>query len=271
MNDEKAETVVTPATEPTPAPAVAVAEKPSATTQAAPETKQTTTGENPSTPSDPKEAIRAAYQKRKEDKAVKQTKEQERIAALEAELKAEREKSQAATQPANDDLSILENPQKFRAQTVEEAKEAVRAELKQAQDDFNRRQAIEKTGDHLLTRSHIKQDKGLVDVVLKFVDSRYAHIAKSDPEQAMRLAYDDVCRSKGIQNDWHESAPANFNATQGKSSAGVSPSAPGSSSRSTMTAAEAKALIASHPVGSDGWRRALAEVEKADREGRVKK
>lgn len=266
MSEAQAETVEkTPATEPTPAPAAPVAET---KTNPAPAAVETKTPE-PQQPN-PKEVARTMFQKRQGEKEKKAT---ERVAELEAQLEQLKAQKPEPKPEKSEAPSLLDDPDGYAKWVQENATKNALSEIErreaEAQNAYAYRQASEKAADFLLTRSHLKEDKALIDEVSKVLEQKYGHIAATDPQAAAELAYIKVCAAKGVVPDMDGFKSGGFNASGGASSASVRPSAPGAAKREwskreaekyLMEAAKDKALFASRS----------AEIKEARSEGRIK-
>jgi hypothetical protein len=262
MTEGQAETVEKPATEPTPAPANTVAENTPAPVA------ETKTPEPQ--PTNSKEVARTMFQKRQGEKEKKSA---ERIAELEAKL-SQFEAQKPEPKPAKSEApSLLDDPDGYAKWVQENATKTALSEIErresEAQSAYAYRQASEKAADFLLTRSHLKEDKSLVDEVSKIISEKYADIGVVNPSAAARLAYVDLCAAKGIVPDMDGFKSGGFNATGGASSTSVRPSAPGAAKREwskrdaekyLMEAAKDKAMFASRS----------AEIKEARSEGRIK-
>ena len=253
------------ATEPTnPAPATAVADKP-AQAQAAAESKpQTQTGESKTATADPKELARQAFKSREQKREAKAA---ERIAELEkqlAELKQAKPQPQAEVAPP----SFLDDPDKWAQNVTERARQEALAVLQQERAEVAYRQSAENAANWLLTRKHLKEDHSLTVEVARAIESKYAQVAAADPNAAARLAYLDVCEAKGISPDMGGFKPGGFDGAKGQTSSGARPSAPAEGKR-TFKRGEGQAYIYAAKPGSAEFKRRMAEVDEAEREGRV--
>jgi hypothetical protein len=271
MENETAEKV-TP-TEPTPAPATAVAEN---TTPVSTEGEKKVVPAEPQTPSpEDKEKARQAFQARQEKKEKKAT---ERVAELENELKQLRDSAAKPKEPeVKAKPNLLDDPEGHEKWLLEQAEQRARngflEEAKAYEVQAKHYEDGNKAADFLLTRSHLKEDKALQEEVLKTIQEKYGHIGAidgaRDPMGAARLAYIDVCAQKGIVPDLPGFKGGGFNASGGASSIGARPSASGTAKRVWSKAEAEKYLMEAVRNPSDYAARS-AEIKEARGEGRIK-
>lgn len=262
MADEKTETAA-PVTE-TPAP---VAVTPDV---AQPAAASVATVEKPQAP-EPKTTLKPAdFFKQREEKREK--KATERLTEVEKEL-ADLKANVGKTQPHEEPLDFLNDPEKALLKSKEDAKNEVFAELDRRQAEAQRQATEQKENETaaswLLTRSHLKEDKELLKTVAGIIEDKYARIASVDPSGAARLAYMDACAAKGITPDIEGLVSAGFDNTKGTATSGTKLSAPATGKR-VFARGEAERYIFEAKPGTPEYRARLSEVEEAQREGRTK-
>lgn len=243
--------------------------KPAGAATATTTEKPQTTGETQKP--DSKEVARRAFQDRDTRREKKASEE-----LAEARKELERLKAQVATkQPEPEpEPSLIDDPEKW-AKNVEEratknALETIERSQAKAKADTEYRQSAEKAAEFLLTRSHLKEDKALLETVAKVIEEKYADVGVTNPMAAARLAYIDACAEKGITPDMDGFKSAGFDATKGAASTGIKPSSAGASKR-TFAKGEVKKYLSGFTPGTKEWRAANSEVEEAYREGRVQR
>jgi hypothetical protein len=279
MSEGQAETtqVVTPAAEPTPAQAIAVAEKPEV---AAPTTATTTEAAKPQTgetqPKGKDFYIKLRHQEREAEKKAAA----DRISELEQKLS--QFEGKPTPQPKtpehpNKPPSLLDDPDGYAAWVREDTLRGIKEDQQKREAEANvakqnelYRQSADESCSWLLSQSHIKQDAALVKEVGALLDGELAQAAFADPKAAMELAYIRVCRQKGIDPFATGNPEKNLNATKGAATSGARPSAPVAGKR-VFQPGEAKAYLRKFTPGTKEHDAAVAEVDEAYNEGRVKR
>jgi hypothetical protein len=271
MNEGQTETAEQPTT--TPAPVAEQVATPETQAQPAVTENKTQTQPEP-VKADPKAVAREAFQRREEKREKKNA---DRVAELEREiaaLKASKTQPEAKPEP-----TFIDDPDAWIGNEREKLKAEARAEVEaiiaEKEEAYNYQLRAENAGNFILTRSHTKADRAFLDEVLKVTKEKYGHIGHVDPMAASRLAYEDVCRTKGVMPDVEGfKSPANsLNASNGASSMGTRPSAPasGSGGKRMFKPGEGERYINEVAPGTPERRQRIAEVEEAMREGRIKR
>ena len=240
-----------------PAEAAPVAEK--AAVEAPKEAPATTVAEKPQTGD--KKPVEFFIQQREQKREKKSA---DRIAELEKKL-AEFEKAKEPETPA----SFLDDPDKWAQGVTERAEQRAIEAINRREAESHYRQSAETAANWLLTRSHLKQDQALTKEVAKVIEEKYATVAAVDPNAAARLSYLDVCAAKGISPDMDGFKSQGFDGTSGNATSGVRPSAAASGKR-TFSKGEAEKYVFGAKPGTEDYDRRLAEVEEAEKEGRIR-
>lgn len=252
------------------------------TEQSAPETTQPEAKAEPqresakAQPKHPREYFKERGEKR----------EQKYISEIETLKKQLAEKEAAPkTEPIPSKMpSLLDDPEGYANWLREDARREARGEFEKREQAYLAEQkkafyadSATKSGDWLLTRSDVKQDPKLVDEVMGIVAKKYAHLAAldgaGDPGAAMRLAYIDVCATKGIVPDMDGfkggSLTGTLDATKGAASTQVRPS-PASGNKREFRRGEVEKYIMQSKPGTPEFSAKLREIEEAERDGRIK-
>lgn len=271
---EKPAAVTTPAPE-APKAAPVVEAKP----EAAPKVAEKKDAVAPDTKQDKKQTLTPTdFFKQRDEKREK--KAQEKLADLEkqfADYRAQVEAAKTGQAPAKaeaDAPSLLDNPDEWaksvEARAEKRAIEAYEARIREAQSQAAYRQANEQAAGWLLTRKHLKEDRGFLDEVATAIENDHADIAGVNPEKAARLAYMDVCAKKGVAPDIEGFVAAGgLDATQGAASASVRPSN-ASGGKKIWTRAEANAYLMAAVTKPGEFKSRESEIDEAKREGRIK-
>lgn len=272
MENETTETVATPEAKPAPvAGAVATETKPApVVAQPGAETKEAPSGNE-------KPRAETEFFKRE---AKREKKAQEENAELRKQLetlKAQFEKKPAESVDAEPVFS-LDDPEgsfrrmreQVRAEATQEALDAIERKQRDEKIQAAYAQATNEATSFLLTRSHLKEDPNAKGEVAEILKQKFMAVADVDPQAAVELSYLHFCRTKGVMPDFDGLPKTSNNATGGKSSAGVSPTAPSTGKR-VFAKGEVKAYLDAVKPGSAEHKSRLAETEQAYKEGRVQR
>ena len=266
------ETKTQAAQSPAPGAESAPAQTPAApVTQAAPEiaAKPPVTQ---AVPKEPKDFFQARETKREK-------KAQERLPELEkriAELQSQLENRKPVETP--EPVSFLDDPEKAIKQAEENATrravETIKGEQEESQRQSDYVKATDEAKSFLLTRSHLKEDPNARNEIADILEANYEDLARYEKGQgkpgiAAKLAYIDWCQQKGVVPDIDGLPKTSNQGSGGKTSAGVSPSAPAAGER-TWNRREAEAYLMESTKNPAQFKSRSAEIEKAKSEGRVK-
>ena len=210
----------------------------------------------------------------------RESKRVERIAELEKEnnelkaLKAQFEKNSQNPETKPEPISFMDDPDKWAANEREKIKAETLAAIDKRDQDAREQasyvQAAQEASKFILTRSHLKEDPNAKTEIAEILkQDRYAGIADFDPHSAYELAYVAWCRTKGVVPDLDGLPKTSNQGSGGKTSAGVSPSAPAAGER-TWNRREAEAYLMESTKNPAQFKSRSAEIEKAKSEGRVK-
>lgn len=221
-----------------------------------------------------KDIARRAFHEREQKREKKASDE---LAELRKELAAIKAGKTPEPPAAEPELSPFDDHKKWEEKVAERAEQRAldtiekrQAEAK-AQAEYH--QTSEKAANFLLTRSHLKEDRALLEEVLKVVEKDYAHLAATDggrdPGAAAELAYIRVCQAKGIMPDLDGFKSAGFDATKGAASIGARHSAPAGEKKS-WSKREAEKYLMEAAKEPAKFKARSTEIEEAKKEGRIK-
>lgn len=206
--------------------------------------------------------------KRKAEEAAEATRaaSESQIRERDAEIKRLREQLASS---ANGTVSAdpLEDPKEYARQLKESISADFRREREELQFTENLARNSAEAEKWLLTRTHLK-DPNFAQDVKSLIDGKFAHLAH-DPQSAATMAYIEAARMRGVNPELDISQGADDGHVQ--RGGGARPSSPPiDGGQKVWTRAEIRRALDNATPGSDESRSLLAEVKKAEREGRVR-
>ena len=247
----------------TPTPAASVVAKPSAEIPAQEPAKETP---KPQTPQEKVEFFKARVEKKQKESALAQELEESKRKV--AEYERQLQERQQPTPAPSTTSSFFDDPDAWAKGVEERARQAVLSELQAKEKASEHRASAENATKWLLTQSHIQEDSTFANAVAEQIQNNYMDIAAVNPNAAAKLAYFDVCEAKGV-------APSASVSGAGMSSSGVRPSAQPMGAAKVFQAGEVSPYLmelasSQDPAQREEFKRRVAEVETARREGRIK-